>query len=97
MAVAEDGTVYLGGVTKSADFPGSQVARFGSGGPADGFIARLHPGDPNSLQWVILGGSNVDHVSGIALDHAGDIFVSGFTRSADFPVKNALQPHFAGA
>src|SRR5215471_9023060 len=29
LAVAEDGTVYVGGVTRSADFPGSPVAKFG--------------------------------------------------------------------
>lgn len=97
MAVAEDGTVYVGGVTRSADFPGTRVAKFGSGGQADGFIARLRPGDPDSLQTVILGGSGVDHISGIALDHSGSIFIAGFTGSADFPIKNAEQPRLAGA
>jgi hypothetical protein len=97
MAVAEDGTVYVGGVTRSADFPGSRAAKFGLGGQADGFIARLRPGDPNSLRNVILGGAGVDRLSGIALDHAGNIFVTGSTGSADFPVtKNAVQPHFGG-
>lgn len=96
MAVAADGTVFIGGVTRSADFPGSRVGRFGPTGQGDGFIARLRPGDPHSLKTVILGGSDVDHLSGLALDHAGNIFVSGSTRSADFPVKNAVQPHSSG-
>ncbi len=96
MAVAEDGTVYAAGVTRSADFPGQRLAKFGPGGQADGFIARLRPGDPNSLQTVILGGSGVDHLSGIALDHSGNIFISGSTRSTDFPMRNAAQPQFAG-
>lgn len=61
MAVADDGTVYVGGITRSPDFPGSRVAKFGSGGQADGFIARLRPGDPDSLQTVIVGGSGVEH------------------------------------
>ena len=96
MAVAEDGTVYVGGVTRSADFPGSRIAKFGPGGEADGFIARFRPGHPDSLQTVILGGSGLDHLSSIALDGSGNMFLSGYTGSADFPVKNALQPHFAG-
>ena len=96
MAVAEDGTVYIGGVTRSADFPGSRIAKFGPGGQADAFIARLRPGDPNSLQTVILGGSSVDHVTSIALDHSVNIFVTGFTQSADFPVENAVQSHLGG-
>jgi Beta-propeller repeat len=96
MSVAEDGTVYIGGVTRSTDFPGSHIAKFGAGGDADGFLVRLHPGDPSGLQTLIFGGSKLDHISGIALDRSGNIFVSGFTRSADFPVKNSVQPHFGG-
>jgi hypothetical protein len=96
MAVAEDGAVFIGGSTMSTDFPGSRVAQFGTGGQADGFIARLRPGDPNSLQTVRLGGSSLDQLTGLALDRSGNIFVSGNTRSADFPVKNAVQSRFAG-
>jgi hypothetical protein len=56
MAVASDGTVYIGGVTASPDFPGLRAASFGTGGQEDAFIARLRPGDPGSLQTVLLGG-----------------------------------------
>jgi hypothetical protein len=49
MAVVDDGTVYVGGVTMSPDFPGARVGQFGPGGPPDGFVARLRPGDPKSL------------------------------------------------
>jgi len=96
MAVAADGTVFIGGSTMSTDFPGSRAAHFGPGGQSDGFIARLRPGDPNSLQTDILGGSSVDHISGLALDRSGNLFVAGFTRSTDFPTKNAMQSRFAG-
>jgi Beta-propeller repeat len=96
LAVADDGSVYVGGVTRSADFPGSGAVKVGHGGQADGFLARLRPGDPNSLQTVILGGSGVEHLSGITLDHSGNIFVTGSTRSSDFPVKNAVQSRLAG-
>ncbi len=96
MAVAGDGTVYIGGVTTSPDFPGSRAASFGPGGQQDAFIARLRPGDPNSLQTVLLGGKNTDRVSSVALDSAGDIFASGYTSSVDFPLKNPLQPRFGG-
>jgi len=96
MTVAEDGTVFIGGVTMSTDFPGLRVAQFGPGGQADGFIARLRPTDPRSLQIVLLGGSGVDLLSGVALDPSGNIFVSGGTGSADFPVQNAVQSRLAG-
>jgi hypothetical protein len=41
MAVAGDGTVYIGGVTTSPDFPGLRPASFGPGGQEDGFISRV--------------------------------------------------------
>jgi hypothetical protein len=95
LAVAGDGTFYIGGVTMSADFPGMR-AQFGPGGPPDGFIARLRPGDPNSLQTVLLGGNGRDHVTSLALDRSGNLFATGYTFSSDFPMKNGVQARFGG-
>jgi hypothetical protein len=95
MALADDGTVYVGGTTWSDDFLGVR-ARFGPGGAPDGFIARLRPGDPKSLQTVVLGGKGRDPVGSLALDHAGNLFASGATSSSDFPLKNPLQAHLGG-
>jgi hypothetical protein len=96
MAVVDDGTVYVGGVTMSPDFPGERVGQFGPGGPPDGFVARLRPGDPKSLQTVLIGGTGREQVTGVALDKSGNLFVAGFTTSSDFPVKNGWQPRFGG-
>jgi hypothetical protein len=96
LAVAEDGAVYIGGVTWSADFPGVRAARFSLGGQQDAFVARLRPGDPNSLQTVLLGGKNIDHITSVALDKQGSLFASGYTSSSDFPLKNPVQPRFGG-
>ncbi len=96
MAVAENGDVFIGGVTMSPDFPGECVARFGPGGRPDGFIARFRPGNPRRLQTVLLGGKNEDSVAGVALDSFGNLFAAGYTASPDFPAKNAVQAHFGG-
>ena len=96
LALAPDGAVFVAGVTFSADFPGI-AARLGPGGKQDGFIARLHPGDPASLRAVRIGGSGVDRISAIALDASGALFASGYTSSPDFPVKNPLQRAFGGS
>src|SRR6185436_10648414 len=42
-------------------------------------------------------GTRVDGARGIALDSFGNAYVTGYTLSADFPVKNALQPNYASA
>lgn len=94
-AVSGDGTVYVGGTTWSDDFPGVRT-RFGTGGAPDGFIARLRPGDPKSLQTVLLGGKGRNPVEGLALDRSGNLFATGSTSSIDFPVKNGLQTRLGG-
>ena len=96
LALADDGTVYVGGATWSDDFPGVHAGQFGPGGASDGFIARLRPGDPKSLQTVKIGGKGREQITGLALDHDGNLFAAGYTSSGDFPVKNALQPHYGG-
>jgi len=94
-ALADNGTVYVGGATWSEDFPGRK-AQLGPGGLPDGFIARLRPGDPASLQTVRIGGKGRNPIAGLALDREGNLFAVGYTNAVDFPVKNALQPKFGG-
>lgn len=96
MAIAGDKDIFIAGVTKSRDFPGTRVAQFGSLGRPDGCIARLRPGDPKSLQTVLLGGRNIDSVTALALDSFDNLFAAGYTTSSDFPTKNALQPRLRG-
>ncbi|MBD3162652.1 MAG: hypothetical protein GF346_09795 [Candidatus Eisenbacteria bacterium] len=43
--------------------------------------------DPSDLIWcTLLGGSNYDRSHGLVLDSDGNPFVTGYTKSADFPV-----------
>jgi hypothetical protein len=95
LALADDGTVYVGGATWSDDFPG-RITQLGPGGVPNGFISRLRPGDPGSLQTLKIGGKGRNPIAGVALDHAGNLFAAGYTNATDFPVKNALQPKFGG-
>ncbi len=60
------------------------------GGANDVFVAKYGPLGVGGW-WTYLGGSGDDQGSGIALDSAGDIYVTGFTSSADFPTHNPLQ------
>ena len=89
------GVVYLAGSTGSPDFPivdGFQTAvqRDINYYVADGFIAKVDLNEMKVLRSTLLGGSGTDQITGLALDAAGNVYVSGQTNSVDFPVANAL-------
>ena len=60
------------------------AANYGSG---DVFVSKLDPSG-NLLYSTYLGGTGNDQAVAIAVDAAGNIFVTGTTDSADFPVSN---------
>ena len=60
----------------------------GVGGGAncgDGFITEIDPTGTTLLYSTFLGGGGTDQVNAIALDGAGKIYVTGATRSGNFP------------
>ncbi len=52
--------------------------------------------DPVLVYSTYLGGSSDDYGTGIAVDGAGNAYVTGATYSSDFPTVNALQPAYRG-
>lgn len=102
-AVANNGDVYLAGMTKSISFPGtSGAAQPAYGGGLDAFVARLGPNLEVLDRATYLGGSNPDSATAIALGpsgspEAGDVYVTGDTQSVDFPgTAGGAQPACAG-
>ncbi len=96
IAVDSSGNAYVGGLTSASDFPvthGSFQTSYG-GGPFDGFVAKINPLGTALVYSTYLGGSQEDHVNGIALDASGDAFLAGQTNSANFPVQGAFQPRY---
>ena len=85
------GNTYVAGLTYSPDFPvtpGAVQTKFG--GTCDAFVAKLDP-DGKRIWSTYLGGILDDWATGIALDSAGNVLVTGYTRSANFPLANAIQ------
>ncbi len=99
VAVDAQGNAYLAGSTDAADFPVTAGAFQESlAGNADAFVIKLNAAGSHLLYATLLGGSGADRASGLAIDSAGDAFVSGSTFSTDFPVTaDALPKRFAGS
>ena len=54
------------------------------------FVAEISNLGTNLIYSSYLGGANYDQATGIALDPAGNIYVTGFTASTNFPTTNSL-------
>jgi hypothetical protein len=97
IAVDSTGAAYVAGSTNSMNFPvtgSAPQSRFGGG--TDCFVAKLDPTGATLNYATYLGGENMDSCASIAVDGAGDAFVTGTTSSAHFPVVAALDATLAG-
>ena len=98
VAVASDaaGNTYVAGLAYSPDFPvtpGAVQTTFG--GTSDAFIAKL--GSDGKVIWsTYLGGILDDGATGIAVDAGGNVIVSGWTRSQNFPLVKAIRTTLNG-
>jgi hypothetical protein len=61
----------------------------------DAFVTKLSPTGSALVYSTYLGGSGVDNAYGIALDSARNVYVTGYTKSTNFPTKNPFQPAHA--
>lgn len=102
LTVDAAGRAYLTGFTNSDDFPTRNPTQPDFAGPlrdleGDAYLAILSP-DGQSLAFsTYLGGRRDDQSTGLALDEAGSVYVTGWTRSPDFPVTaTAMQPRRQG-
>jgi hypothetical protein len=89
------GSAYVGGGTTSTDFPttpGAFAPPPGSIDANNGFVTKLSPGGSAFVYSFLLGGGDGDEIKALALDTQHRVYVTGFTCSTNFPVKNSFQP-----
>ncbi len=98
MALSPDGGVVLAGSTNSSNFPLKNAFQSSySAAYYSAWITKL-AGDGRTLVYSsFLGGSNWDEVDALAVDAQGNTYLTGYTKSQDFPVLNAAQPKYPGA
>jgi uncharacterized protein (TIGR03437 family) len=99
IAVDAAGNAYVTGYTGSTNFPTAnplQGANRGAPEVSDVFVAKLNAAGSALVYSTYLGGSSYDYGSGIAVDAAGNAYVTGYTSSTNFPTANPLQATNAG-
>lgn len=98
IALDASNNAYISGVTLSSDFPTTGGAfQTSAGGAGDGFVAKVKA-DGSQGYSTYLGGSGADNAFGIAVDSAGEAYVTGNTNSSNFPTShNAAQASLKGA
>jgi hypothetical protein len=98
IAVDAQENAYVTG-TAGTDFPTTPGAfQPVLAGSFDAFVAKLNPPGSELVYSTYLGGTNEDHGNAIAVNAAGNAYVTGYTSSNNFPTTpDAVQPALAGA
>ncbi len=88
IAVDSAGDAYVTGTTSLNDFPTTagafQTVR--EGFYATAFVTKLNAAGSALIYSTYLGGNGYDQGNGIAVDSAGDAYITGTTGSTDFPI-----------
>ena len=92
IAVDASGNAYIVGAASSTNFPTAnaiQPARDASS--SDAFVTKLNATGSALVYSTYLGGNSNETARAIAIDSAGNAYVTGTTASQNFPVANAFQ------
>jgi uncharacterized repeat protein (TIGR01451 family) len=93
IAVDSSLNAYVAGETTSSNFPVTAGAfQTTYGGSQDGFVSKFNATGTALVYSTFLGGSATEQVNAIAVDSAGNAYVTGQTASSNFPTTaNGLQ------
>ena len=82
------GNAYVVGVTQSPNFPTTAGAFDRTGAASnnlDVFVAKINPTGTALVYSTFVGGTNFEWGRGIAIDAANNVYVTGQTKSSNFP------------
>jgi hypothetical protein len=95
IAVTADGEVAVVGFTDSTNFPTVNPIHGNKSG-RDGFLVRLDTTGALTSSTYLGGSNSFDYAEAVAIDSQGNAYVTGVTKSGDFPVLDGYQPSLAG-
>ncbi|GJM22137.1 MAG: hypothetical protein DHS20C15_20520 [Planctomycetota bacterium] len=102
VAVADDGSVFVAGLSGSSNFPVSAGAfddsyNGASGSKTDAFLLRLSPAGDALLWATFFGSTEIVEAQALALDAQGRPVIAGRTQGDDLPGTGlGFQAHYAG-
>jgi hypothetical protein len=105
IAVDAAGRAHVVGHTRSTNFPTANARQPFLRGFSDAFVAKLSASGSSLEYSTYLGGAEREQrlgildfgfSQGVALDAAGNAYVTGVTQSSDFPAVSALRPFGGG-
>jgi chitobiase/beta-hexosaminidase-like protein/beta-propeller repeat-containing protein len=110
IAVDGSGNMYVAGSTTSADFPTANAYQDSYRGNIcrpfasptlrpcpDAFVTKLDPTGTTLIYATYFGGAEWDEAFGLAVDAEGNAYLTGTTRSPDFPTEQPFQAAFGGS
>lgn len=98
IAVDSSGDAYVAGSTGSTNFPTvNPLQQVYGGGAFDAFITEFNPSGSALVYSTYLGGKLEDDGNGITVDSSGNVYLTGYTLSTNFPLQNPFQKRLAGA
>ncbi|MEZ5427993.1 MAG: SBBP repeat-containing protein [Pyrinomonadaceae bacterium] len=90
-ALDSAGNLYVAGVSSSFDYPTTPNAyQVESNGSDEVVITKISPTGGSLVYSTFIGGNLIDSADALAVDTNGNAYVTGFTRSANYPLKNAV-------
>jgi RHS repeat-associated protein len=99
MVLDASGNAYLTGFTAGSDFPvttGAYSTTYG-GGSLDAFVTKLSANGGSLIYSTFIGGNGADYGRDLAVDTQGQVHVTGFTASTNFPTTSgARQTTYGG-
>ena len=97
IAVDNFGNAYITGQTSSTDFPTEGAYQTTLQGGYDISVTKLNSTGDSLIYSTYLGGSDDEVGFGIVLDNLRNAYITGWTKSADFPTEGEYQTYQGGA